>query len=90
VEPCGGSQRARGGQQPVELSATGLLPTAPTLDRIGQLVVLYQPRIVVYHCGSNDIAPVRTSALARPLSAAGESQLASLGVSGRRRFLLCS
>ena len=52
MEPCGGSQRARGGQQPVELSATGLLPTAPTLDRIGQLVVPYQPRIVVYYAAA--------------------------------------
>jgi hypothetical protein len=26
------------------------------LSRIGQLVLPYQPRIVVYYCGSNDIS----------------------------------
>jgi hypothetical protein len=86
VEPAVQSVREED-SQPVELGATELLPTASTLDRIEQLVVPYQPRIVVYYCGSHDMAPVRTSALARPLSAAGESQL---GVSRRRRLLLCS
>jgi lysophospholipase L1-like esterase len=30
--------------------------TQDMLDRIGQLVLRYQPRIVVYYCGSNDIS----------------------------------
>jgi hypothetical protein len=30
--------------------------TQDMLDRIGQLVLPYQPRIVVYYCGSNDIS----------------------------------
>jgi lysophospholipase L1-like esterase len=30
--------------------------TQDMLDRIGQLVLQYQPRIVVYYCGSNDIS----------------------------------
>jgi len=30
--------------------------TQDMLDRIGQLVFAYQPRIVVYYCGSNDIS----------------------------------
>ncbi len=29
--------------------------TQDMIDRIGQLVLPYQPRIVVYYCGSNDI-----------------------------------
>jgi lysophospholipase L1-like esterase len=29
--------------------------TQDMLDRIGQLVLPYQPRIVVYYCGSNDV-----------------------------------
>jgi hypothetical protein len=30
--------------------------TQDMLDRIGRLVLPYQPRIVVYYCGSNDIS----------------------------------
>jgi len=30
--------------------------TQDMIDRIGQLVLPYQPRIVVYYCGSNDIS----------------------------------
>jgi hypothetical protein len=30
--------------------------TQDMLDRIGQLVLRYEPRIVVYYCGSNDIS----------------------------------
>ena len=30
--------------------------TADMLNRIGRLVLPYQPRIVVYYCGSNDIS----------------------------------
>src|SRR5580693_1491257 len=30
--------------------------TQDMLDRIGQLVLPYQPRIVVFYCGSNDIS----------------------------------
>lgn len=30
--------------------------TQDMLNRIGQLVLQYQPRIVVYYCGSNDIS----------------------------------
>jgi len=30
--------------------------TQDMLNRIGQLVLRYQPRIVVYYCGSNDIS----------------------------------
>jgi lysophospholipase L1-like esterase len=30
--------------------------TQDMLDRMGQLVLPYQPRIVVYYCGSNDIS----------------------------------
>jgi lysophospholipase L1-like esterase len=30
--------------------------TQDMLNRIGQLVLPYEPRIVVYYCGSNDIS----------------------------------
>jgi hypothetical protein len=51
VEPAVHSVREED-SQPVELGDTELLPTAPTLDRIGQLVVPYQPRIVVYYAAA--------------------------------------